>query len=231
LKPSLNFLRLALVLLILGFGFDAEAESGFLGIQIQGVNTKVAGALGLKSDGGVLIKDVAVGEAGALSGLRRGDLITSFDGNRIRSFQDMVDRAAKTTPGQSLPVIVTRQGKSLTLTLVVGRRPGAWSVKQGAFRNYPEFGFTVAALTKSVRVRFNLPWGTIGLVVTLVDNTKVVGGGLRSGDVIVSANLQPVWHPDQLSRHIDRATAAGREGVLLLIENARGFRYSILPLK
>ena len=39
----------------------AAAESGFTGMQIQGMSQQTASALGLKSTDGVLVRDVALG--------------------------------------------------------------------------------------------------------------------------------------------------------------------------
>ncbi len=231
MKQFLIIVRLGLILLIGIHASDARAESGFLGIQVQGMDAKVVEALGLKSADGVLIRDVAVGEAGALSGLRRGDRIISFAGKRIRTFQDLVNFASQTKPGQVIPVSIIRHGKPLEIKLKTGKRQGLWNIQRGAFRNYSNLGFTVAVITKSIRKRFKLRWGAIGLAVTLVDPNSVIASGVKSGDVIVSANLHNVWHPDQLSKQIALAKSAGRTGMLIMIESAGGFRYSILPLK
>ena len=231
MKIRINYFGAALALIWMSMAFSVQAESGFVGMQIQGIDAKAAKALGLKSVAGVLIKDVAIGEAGAISGFRRGDLITSFAGKKIRNFQDLVDGVVKTKPGQKIAVVVSRQGKTLNLILNTGKRPKSWKITKGAFRNYNDLGFTVAAITEKIRQRFKLRWGTIGLVITLVDEKSEVANGLKSGDVIVSANMRDVWHPNHLTKQINDVKSAGRKGMLIMVESASGFRYSILPLK
>ena len=209
----------------------AKAESGFLGIQVQGLGAKASKVLGLLSPGGVLVKDVAVGEPGAIAGIRRGDLITKFNNRVISKFEDLISAVGTTKSGQKVTVEVRRQNKRVKLILVTTRRPAQWNVKKGAFHHYPDIGFTVAALTEKVRKKFFIRWGATGLVVTMVDSESIISSGLRPGDVILQANLRDLWHPGQLTQKIDAARKSGNENLLLLIEGYEGYRYALLPLE
>lgn len=209
----------------------AWAEAGFLGLEVQGINAKLAKVLEKGNAAGVLVKDVAAGEAGAEAGFRRGDLIIRFSRSRVSSFDDLLKAVVKTKPHQEIAVKILRNGKAKTLTLRLGKRPASWQVEKAEFRNYGKIGITVAAINNQVRERFSLPWGTIGLVVTLVDqNNKIVATGLSSGDVIVQANLKDVWRPQHLTRAINEARSLGKSAILILIQSASGFRYSLLPV-
>jgi|TARA_Y100000294_G_scaffold170141_1_gene182093 serine protease Do len=207
----------------------ARAEVGFVGMQVQGIGECAAAALGHKTTG-VLVKDVAVGEAAAMAGFRRGDLIVKFDRKNIKKFDDLIAAVIKTTPGKKVSVIVIRAGKRHSLSMRLGKRPASWQVKKAGFRNYPEIGFTVSAINQKIREQFSLPWGAVGLVVTLVDKNGKVTSGLAPGDVIVQANLKDIWEPSQLTRQIETARKKKLPGILILIESARGFRYSVLPV-
>ena len=110
------------------------------------------------------------------------------------------------------------------------QRPAQWNVKERALYNYPDMGFTVATITDKVRKNFSIRWGATGLAVTIVEKENKVSGGLRAGDVILQANLRDLWHPRQLTQHIDTARISGRENLLLLIEGPEGYRYALLPL-
>lgn len=208
----------------------ALAQAGFVGLQVQGLDPKAAKALGLRSPNGVLVKDVAVGEPGAKSGIRRGDLITKFNKKTIRQFKDLLAAVGSTKPGQQVPVEVQRRGQTMKLTLKTTGRPAQWNIKKGAFHNYSDIGFTVASLTEKVREQLSIRWGATGLAVTLVDANSKVATGLKPGDVILQANLRDVWSPRQLTRHIEEARKLGRDSLLLLIEGPAGYRYSLLPL-
>jgi len=222
---------LILGMLTVGTG-SASAETGFLGLEVQGFDKKVAKILGQIDQNGVLVKNVAIVEAGAIAGFRRGDLIIEFNRQKISNFDALLKVVIKTQPGQKIPVTVKRNGRTVKLILQSGRRPASWKVAKGSFTNYPDIGITVSAITKKVRERFALRWDSIGVVVTLVDSkSKVVATGLKPGDVIVQANLKEIWHPNQLTNIITAAKNGGKAEILILIESPHGLRYSLLPLK
>ena len=213
-----------------GLGHAARAQTGFLGLEIQGADERAVAALGSDFKGGVLVKDVAVGEPAAAAGFRRGDVIVEFAGSKIATFDDLLKAVAKTKPDQKIDVAVLRAGKKTELVLRTTARPAAWSVNTAFFHNYVDLGFTVAAISDEARKQFSLPWGSVGLVVTIVDDKGRVASGLRVGDIIVQANLRDVWEPRQLTRHIEDARKAGKNGVLLLISGVGGYRYAVLPV-
>ena len=144
---------------------SARAETGFLGLEVQGFDKKVAKILDQK---GILVKNVAIGEAGAVTGFQRSDLIIEFNRIKISNFDTLLRAVLKTKPGKRIPVTVKRNDRTVKLNLQSGKRPASWKVATGSFANYPDIGITVAAITKKVRERFALRWDSMGVVVTLV---------------------------------------------------------------
>ena len=219
---------------IAGMAPTARGQTGFLGLEIQGAeDARAIAALGPDRISGVLVKDVAVCEPAAIAGFRRGDVIVAFDGTKIATFDDLMKLVAKTRADQKITIVVMRADKPIELTLRTSVRPAAWSVTSSLFNNYPELGLTVAAINDDARKQFSLPWGTLGLVVTIVDPKGLVASasGLRVGEVIVQANLRDIWEPRHLTRTIDDARKAGKSHVLLLVFGSGGYRYSALPVK
>ena len=90
-------------------------------------------------------------------------------------------------------------------------RPAPWNVKEKASHHYPDLGFAVTTLTNKVRKNFSIRWGATGLVVTTVETEGIVSRGFREGEVIHQANLRDLWHPRQLTKHIEAARRSGRE--------------------
>lgn len=208
----------------------AAAESGFTGMQIQGMSMKIAKSLGLKSADGVLIRDVVLGGASDKAGFKRGDLILNYGGKRIKDFATMVKAAQATKPGQTLKVDILRNGKPMTLSLTLGNWTDPWLIKKSAVASLPASGLTMASLTQKLRKGFGLRWGSIGIVVTLVDpDRKDIG--LRRGDLIVQVNQKDVWLPSQMIAEYKAAKKAGRKELLLLIERVNGFFFMPLPIR
>lgn len=229
-KPASTVAAALLVLTVSATPFAAQAaDAGFLGMHIQGMSAETAAALGLKSADGVLVRDVALGGPSDSAGIRRGDLILKFAGQRIDSFARMVKIAGASRPGQEVKVDLLRAGKPMTLTLKLGDWPTSWRIDTSAVANLPESGLTLASLTEKLRKGFNLRWGSVGVVVTLVDPDRS-DIGLRRGDLIAQVNQEPVWLPDQVFAKYKEAKSGGKE-LLLLIERIDGFHFMLLPAR
>jgi len=207
------------------------ADPGFLGLEIQGLDDRAVAALGPDYAKGVLVKDVAVGEPGAIAGFRRGDFIVEFAGSKVGSFDDLLKLVTKTKPNDKVSVTVLRAGKETELTLRPGTRPPAWNPMTAIYNTYTDLGFKVVTVNDQARKQYGLPWGTIGVVVDQVDPNGPVAAALKPGEVVVSANLNEVWEPRHLTREIDEARKKGRGSILLLVRSTSGYRYSVLPLK
>ena len=100
---SINLAVLVLMLAVLAApGLAPAAETGFTGMQVQGMSVKIANALGRKSLNGVLVRDVALGGPSDRAGFRRGDLILEYGGKKIENFDSLVKATGTTKPGQKL---------------------------------------------------------------------------------------------------------------------------------
>ena len=211
--------------------YPAAADPGFLGLEIQGLDERAVAALGSDYAKGVLVKDVAVGEPGAIAGFRRGDFIIEFAGSKVGSFDDLLKLVGKTKPDDKLPVVVLRGGQKTELTLRLTSRPPAWNGMTPIFNTYKDLGFTVVTVNDEARKQFGLPWGTIGVVVNEVDPDGPLAAALKPGEVIVSANLRDVWEPRHLTRQIEDARKDGRQSIVVLVRSNAGYRYSVLPVR
>lgn len=217
--------------LVPGSPARAGNDGAFVGMFIQGMNEVIAEAMGLGEPRGVLVRDVALGGPAAAAGFERGDLIVSVNGETIGTFDQMVKvvRAAKV--GDTLPITVLRAGAEQKLDLQTGKWPDGWGISRGAFAAIPETGLTFSAITAKVRQRFGLRWGSVGVVVTLVDPDRSKGTDIRRGDIVVQVDQKAVWHPEQVSRAYQNAKAGKRKNLLMLVEGVDGFRFSLLPVR
>jgi serine protease Do len=209
----------------------AESGGGFIGLQVQGVNASATAALGLDTAKGVLVRDVAAGGAADLAGIRRGDLILKLGGEDIDSFERLLQVINKTAPDQVVPATVFRAGKTIELSMKVGPWPPARKVDRDATGHLPEAGLTMVALTPKMRDRFSVRWSSTGVLVTLVDESKAPGIGIKRGEIIHQVNQEDVWLPDQVIGRYKQAKAAKRGSLLLLVEGAEGYRFVALTIR
>jgi serine protease Do len=210
-------------------------SAGFVGLQVQGITKEVAQSIGLKSVKGVLVRDVALNGPGNLAGFQRGDLILEFNKKTIKNFGDIVVSVQKIRSGQTIPVLVSRNhGQELKLILKAGTWPASWNITKGEIGNIHELGLTMTAVTGSVRKKFGVKWGSIGVLLTVVDEATVAKltrlMDLKPGDLILQVDQDKVWLPTQIIRKYIAAKKAKRPSLLLLIEGRTGYRFSILPI-
>jgi len=200
-------------------------------MYLQGIDGRIATALGLEQPKGVLIRDIALGEPADKAGLQRGDLIVGYAGEDIETFKQLVELASKTKPGQEIEVEVLRRGRNKTFTMKLGKRSAPWNVTKGEISNLPEVGLTLSSITPKIRKRFNVRWGALGVLVTLIDPEMALKMPLSRGDIIVQVGQRAVWAPKQVESHYRRAQKDGHESLLILIERMGEFQFMLLPVK
>jgi serine protease Do len=116
------------------FQFDAPFDFGAiprmtsprarLGVQLNSLTPELAEYFGAK-DGGVLVARVTTDSPAAKAGLRAGDVITSVDGDRVRSTSDLVDELRDKDGEITLGIVRDKKETSVKATITETQpRPG-----------------------------------------------------------------------------------------------------------
>ncbi|MCP4573909.1 MAG: PDZ domain-containing protein [bacterium] len=100
---------------------DGE-KSGYLGVHLQSIDSSMAKALQLDDDEGVLISQVVDDGPAATAGLEDGDVVLEFNGKDIEDVRDLTRAVRRAEPGETVEVVVLREGKRQTLDVEVGER-------------------------------------------------------------------------------------------------------------
>jgi serine protease Do len=95
---------------------------GWLGVMIQKITPELEEKLGLKGDQGALVADVTAGGPAEKAGIKRGDVIVSFDGKAVEEMNDLPYIVATTPVGKKVEVEIIRDGKKKQLEVEVGER-------------------------------------------------------------------------------------------------------------
>ena len=216
-----------------------ETRRGWLGVRIQDVTPDVAEAMGLVDAKGALITDVPEGPAKE-GGMMAGDVITTFDGTEIGSVRDLTRQVADSPVGAAVPVIVLRDGETMTLSITLGRREEAEAEETvptaapapEAPQELQLLGLTLQPLTAESADALGMPKDAKGLAVTNVDEaSEAFTKGLRAGDVITEAGQQPVERLEDLEARLTEAKDAGRKSLLLLVRRAGDPRFVALSVE
>ncbi|MFQ5899428.1 MAG: DegQ family serine endoprotease [Candidatus Methylomirabilia bacterium] len=187
---------------------------GWLGIAIQDLTDELASAFGVKPRSGVLVADVMEGSPAADAGLKAGDIITEFAGERIREVTDLQKQVAATPPGERAVLTVMRDKKRSRLTVAVGEMPEEGTVVAAA-EGKEDWGLTVTPLTPELAARHELT-AKRGVVVTEVEVASPADkAGIRPGDAILEINREPVADVEALRAAIAKVKPGQRVPVYL----------------
>ena len=196
---------------------------GYIGTGIQDLDKDLAESFGLKKQEGVLIGSIADDGPAARAGLRPGDIVTEFDGKRVKTTQDLLLAVAATRPGVKARVAFIRDGKTLASTLTVAERPDSQRPRAVPVKNKPKegnarLGVHVRPVDQRVARAMELRT-TDGVVVEQVIPNTPAAKSLRPGDVILEVDGKTV----NASKDIDRIVAKAKKGeVLRLLVNRAG---------
>ena len=84
---------------------------GYLGIHIENLTPTLAKSFGLQDSNGALVGDVSSDGPGAKAGLKRGDVITALNGQKVQGVNDLRLRVSQTAPGTNVQLNVVREGQ------------------------------------------------------------------------------------------------------------------------
>jgi serine protease Do len=208
-----------------------RVQRGRLGVTVQGVTSDLAAGLGLDKAEGALVSDVTPGGAAARAGLKRGDVILSYQGRPVVDTNAFRNEIAATKPGSTVTLQVLREGKSsevkATLEEMAAARTAANRGEGAGPSGAGKFGLTIEPLTPQIADRLELPSGVEGVVITDIDPSgPAASAGLREGDVIQQINGKTVRSTEQVRAGL---AAASDKPVVLLI--ARGDGSFFVPLR
>lgn len=165
---------------------------GWLGVMIQTITPELKKKLNLDEEKGALVADVTAGGPADKAGIKRGDVIISFDKKEIREMKDLPYAVASTPVDKVVPVEIIRNGKKKTVKVTVGELEEEKPSKEEPDAAEPELGMTVKEITPEIARRFGLPQ-TRGLIIFQVGrNTPAGEAGLRPGDIILEIDQIPI---------------------------------------
>ena len=214
-----------------------ETRRGWLGVQIQDIDSDMAEALGLDKVSGALVSGVPEGP-GADAGIQSGDVIISFDGVEVEDTRGLVTAVGNADVGKVVRVIIFRDGKTKTIKVTLGRREAAEKEKLVPVTKAPEkiketekFGMKLLTINSESRIKLNLPEDLEGVAVLDVSETSdAFEKGIRAGDVIVEAGRTKIADVNDISKIFEDATEAGRKSILLLVLRGDNSRFVGLSL-
>jgi serine protease Do len=199
-----------------------QVTRGWLGIRIQPLTDELAPSFGVKEGEGVLVADVMPGSPAEAGGLKSGDVIVDFQGQRTAEVPDLQRAVADAQPGTAARVTVLRDGRSEALSIKIGEMPADEPVV--ASRGTERWGLTVQPITPELAKQFKLSSNEGVLVAEVEEGTPAARAGIRPGDAIVEVNRRRVRD----LKTFEDALGRGEQDVLLFVQREGRSQYVVL---
>jgi S1-C subfamily serine protease len=194
---------------------------------VQTVTSDLADSLGLKQAHGAIVSSVSPGSAAERAGVKRGDVIESFNGQAVHDTNTLRNRVAEAGPGSTAELVIVRDGSEKKLSVKLdeanpeklARSRGDREDDSAAPDDKTALGVSVAPLTPELRDRTRAPKDVQGLVVEDVNpDGRAAAAGIQPGDIIQEVNRQPVKSVDDLRSALKKTT----DRPTLLLVNRQG---------
>lgn len=204
-----------------------KVQRGRLGVFIQDVTPDISEAMGLKSVGGALVARVAPGSAAEKAGLRAGDVVRTLNGRPVVNGADLRNRVGLMTPGTRVDLGVLRDGKEIKVGTTLDESDVADAETKPKPDARVDAAGRLAGASLSVITKDHPLFGKVDgvLIQSVQAGSKVAQAGIQAGDIVTSANQQPVKTPEDLQKI---AKAAGDKPLLLNVRRGDGALFVVV---
>ena len=207
-----------------------ETKRGWLGVRIQDVTKEIAEIENLDEPRGALVASVASGSPSEKAGVKAGDIILEFNGERIQEMKELPIIVARTEVGKKVKVKIWRSKKEITKTITLGRLETSEDFKV-AEKNTPlkeqkieSLKITVRELSKEDIKNRNLPNQTSGLVITQIDSNSPLSNSIEVNSIILEAQKKKIKNSKDLDKAVKKVLESNQKTILLVIYNSQNQR-------
>ncbi len=207
---------------------NGKVVRGWLGVEIQSMSQRYADAWSLKSAKGAIVRTVTSGGPAEASGIKRGDIIVSVNGEEVKDNRQLTQRVGSLLAGSTNSFKVIRDGKEQIIRVTVRARddkalasseldPARAGMKPPtpSDSDAKVLGGTIRTLTAEEATKFDVGAAGTGLIVVTVEARGAFSkADIFPGDVILEINNKVVKAPKDYEDAIAAAKSAGKKDVI-----------------
>ena len=128
--------------------FSSSTAPGWLGIRMEEISSAKAKELNLPAERGVLVTSVAEDSPAAKGGLKAGDVITDFDGQRVEGTLTLQRLVREVPAGRKIALSIWRDGRAQSLTVEISSRRSLHTHGDDVFYLHrPDFDFQIPSVS------------------------------------------------------------------------------------
>lgn len=214
----------------------------FLGIGVQEIDSERAKGLNLREERGVEVTRLEDDSPAAKGGIKTGDVVLEYNGERVEGVEQFVRMVRETPPGREVKLSITRNGAPQTLVVKTGSRKNWMTMRYGEAgaielprlevreMQIPDIprpfmswrssiaGIEAESLDSQLAEYFGVKEGV--LIRSVMKGSAAEKSGLRAGDVIVKINDNRVSNPHEISSSL-RGARSGKNVPVLVVRDKR----------
>ena len=207
-----------------------ETKRGWLGVRIQDVTKEIAEVEKLDEPRGALVASVAPNSPSEKAGVKAGDIILEFNGERIGEMKELPIIVARTEVGKKVKVKIWRNKKEIVKSITLGRLETSEDFKVTEKNKTPKeieienLKISVRQLTsKDIKER-NLPNQSTGLIITKIENESPLAKSIEVNSIILEAQKKKIRSIDDLNQAVKKVLDSNQKTILLVIYNSQNQR-------
>ncbi len=208
-----------------------ETKRGWLGVRIQDVTKEIAEVEKLDKPRGALVASVAENSPSEKAGIKAGDIILEFNGERINQMKELPAIVARTQVGKNVEVKIWRDKQEIIKNVLLGRLETSEDFKVSekqktidTIDQIEDLKITVRSLNKEDIKNRKLPNQTTGLVITGIQNNSPLAGSIEVNSIIVEAQKERIKSIDDLKQITKQVLNSNQKTILLAIYNNQNQR-------
>lgn len=215
----------------------------FLGVGVAEVEAERAKALNLREERGAEVKSVEEDSPAEKAGVKVGDVVVEYNGQRVEGIEQFVRMVRETPPGRKATLTVWRNGAQQTLTATIATRKAmtrSWNTDGGVEVHIPEIripeiripdlprtimswrsstlGIEAESLSSQLAEFFGVKDGV--LVRSVVKDSPASKAGIKAGDVITKVDDSKVTSPREVTSAL-RGARSKKTIPVVLVRNQK----------
>ena len=205
-----------------------ETKRGWLGVRIQDVTKEIAEVEKLDEPRGALVASVAPNSPSEKAGVKSGDIILEFNGEKINQMKELPIIVARTEVGKKVKVKIWRNKKEIIKTITLGRLETSEDFKISEKKEelpketlIENLKIKVRKLSdQDIKTR-NLPNQTNGLVITSIEKNSPLTGSIEVNSIILEAQKKKIRTVEDLNQSLKQVLNSNQKTILLVIYNSQ----------
>jgi len=205
-----------------------ETKRGWLGVRIQDVTKEIADVEKLDEPRGALVASVAPNSPSEKAGVKSGDIILEFNGERIQQMKELPIIVARTEVGKKVKVKIWRNKKEIIKTITLGRLETSEDFKITEKKEETIQETLIESLKIKVKKlsdqdikNRNLPNQTTGLIITNIEKSSPLFGSIEVNSIILEAQKKKIRTVGDLNQILKQVLNSNQKTILLVIYNSQ----------